>query len=188
MKFPYVHVAGDTLDFEVEVPDYPSTDGWTLKYYLNARFTTPTQAQIVITATANDDGTYQVQASPTDTADWKPGAYGWARRAEKVGAAQTLASSWEQGEFEVRQNPATATQGYDSRSHARKMLEAIEATLQGKASDDQKAYTIGSRSVDKFTPKELEAWRDYYRREVAAENAEAGLDSGRGARRLFASL
>jgi hypothetical protein len=50
MNFPFVQVAGDTLDMQVTVPDYPSTDGWTLKYRLTPRFSTPTQAPIDITA------------------------------------------------------------------------------------------------------------------------------------------
>src|SRR3954468_18180912 len=122
MNFPFVQVAGDTLDMQVTVPDYPSTDGWTLKYRLTPRFSTPTQAPIDITATANADGTYQLQKAPSDTG-WVPGAYGWARGVEKSGARQTLTSSEDQGEVQVRQNPATTAQGYDSRSHERKLLE-----------------------------------------------------------------
>ena len=45
-------IAGDTLDFSVTVPDYPATDGWTLKYRLTPQFSTPTQAPIVLTDVA----------------------------------------------------------------------------------------------------------------------------------------
>jgi hypothetical protein len=105
MNFPQVHVAGDTLDFEVSVPDYPSTDGWTLTYYLTPRFTSPTQAPISVAASANADGTYQVQRSPAQTAAWAAGAYGWARIVSKTGARQTLTGSEDQGEVLVRAIP-----------------------------------------------------------------------------------
>jgi hypothetical protein len=52
---------------------------------------------------------------------------------QKSGARQTLASSEDQGEVFVRADPARAPQGYDSRSHARKMLESIETALEGFA-------------------------------------------------------
>jgi hypothetical protein len=133
MNFPQVHVAGDTLDFQVSVPDYPSGDGWTLTYYLTPRFSTPVQARIPITAIANADGTYQVQASPAATAAWKAGAYGWARIVSKNGARQTLTGSEDQGEVLVRPDPTTATQGADTRSHAKKMLESIETALEAFA-------------------------------------------------------
>lgn len=189
MNFPYTHVAGDTLDFPVEVPDYPSSDGWTLKYYLVARFASPAQATITLTAAANADGSYQVQAAPGDTALWKVGAYGWSRLVEKSGARQTLTGSHEQGEVQILQDPASAAQGLDTRSHARKMLELLETTLQGKATRDQLEYQIHGRSLKRMTPKEIEEWRDKYRAEVAAEDAEARLNSGQpGAPRLLARL
>lgn len=189
MNFPYVHVAGDTLDFPVTVADYPSSDGWTLKYYLTPRFSTPAQAQVVLTAIANTDGTYQVQESPANTALWKPGAYGWARLVEKVGARQTLTGSENQGEVLVRQDPSAAVQGYDSRSHARKTLEAIEAVIEERATKDQEEYSIAGRSLKRTPLAELRAMRDDYRAEVAAEDAEERLNSGQaGGSRLLARL
>jgi hypothetical protein len=52
---------------------------------------------------------------------------------------------------------------YDDRSHARKMLDAIESLLESRASADVLEYTIGSRHLKKMSPKELTDWRDYYR-------------------------
>jgi hypothetical protein len=184
MNFPFVHVAGDTLDFQVTA-EYPSTDGWTLKYRLVPRFTTPTQAPITLTATGNADGTYQVQESPANTANWVPGAYGWFRWVEKVGARQTLTSSNDQGEVEVRKNPTAAAQGDDTRSHARKMLEAIEACLVNRASTTQRelvAYTIGSRSQtfdSEDSRAKLEELRATYLWQVADEDNRAGIAAGK---------
>src|SRR5712691_12530804 len=109
MNFPDTVVAGDTLDFTVSVPDYPATSGWTLKYRLTPRFAAPTQAAIVLTATASGVD-YSVQASPATTAAWSPGAYTWARWVEKAGARQTLSES---GQLEVKADPALTAQGFD---------------------------------------------------------------------------
>ncbi len=184
MNFPWVHTAGDTLDFEVDIPDYPSTDGWTLEYYLTARFSTPVQAQIVLTATGNADGTYQVQESPANTALWAAGTYGWHRLVTKAGARQTLTSSDDQGEMQVRANPVGAVQGTDTRSHVRKMLEAIEAVIESRASSTQRemvAYTIGTRSQE-FDKDESKAalieLHSKYKWLVANEDARARVASG----------
>lgn len=177
MNFPYVHVAGDTLDFQVDVSDYPSTDGWTLKYYLTPRFSAPVQSQIVLTASANADGSYQVQETPTNTAGWKPGAYGWARLVEKAGARQTLTGSEDQGEVEIRQNPATATQGHDTRSHERKMLEQVQTALLALNSG-VKSYTIGSRQVTYHDKADLIREESRLKWLVANEDARATIAAG----------
>jgi hypothetical protein len=180
-------IAGDTLEFTVEVTDYPASDGWTLKYRLTPRFSAPTQAPVTLTAATNADGkSYDITVAPATTAAWTAGFYTWARWVEKAGARQTLDES---GQLEVKSDPALTTQGHDARSHARKMLDAIEATLQGKATKDQRSYTIGSRSLERLSPEELEAWREKYRSEVAAEEAADRLDSGAsGGPRLYARL
>lgn len=139
-------VAGDTLDFPVSVPDFPSTDGWTLKYRLTPRFTSPVMAPVVLTALANADGSYQVQASPAATALWAAGFYTWARWVEKAGARQTLDES---GQLQVKPDPAATVQGFDSRSHPRKVLDAIVAVLEARATRTQRelvGQTIGIRS------------------------------------------
>jgi hypothetical protein len=184
MNFPQVHVAGDTLDFEVDVPDYPSSDGWTLTYYLTPRFSSPTQAQITITASANSDGSYQVQSSPTATAAWKPGAYGWARIVSKTGARQTLTGSDDQGELLVRTNPVGAAQGSDTRSHARKMLELIETALEAfGANPVMKSYAIGTRQYQRHEIPDLLVLRDRYRHDVASEIAAADIAAGQSSPR-----
>lgn len=179
------HIAGDTLDFQVSVPDYPSSAGWTLKYRLTPRFTTPTQAPITLTAIANADGTYQVQESPANTQNWVAGFYTWSRWVEKVGARQTLT---ERGQLEVRPNPAASAQGLDTRSVARKMLDAVEAMLANRSTQTQRelvSYTIGSRGQT-FDPndraslvKELSFWKWQVANEDAREKIAAGLPNPR---------
>jgi hypothetical protein len=181
MNFVETHIAGDTLDFQVAVPDYPSNAGWTLKYRLTARFASPAQAPIGITASANTDGTYQIQASPATTGQWAAGSYTWSRWVEKTGARQTLN---ERGQLEIRPDPSASAQGLDTRTHARKVLEAVEACLENRASTTQREmveYTIGSRG-QKFdaadTRASLVQLRSTYLWLVADEDAREKIAAG----------
>jgi hypothetical protein len=182
MNFVETLIAGDTLDFTVEVPEYPASDGWTLKYRLTPRFTTPTQTPIDLAATTNADGArYDIQAAPSTTAGWKAGSYTWARWVEKTGARQTLSES---GQLEIKADPALTAQGFDSRSHARKVLEAIKAVIESRASQTQREmveYAIGSRS-QKFDASESKAalleLHSKYKWLVANEDARDKIAAG----------
>ena len=170
-------VAGDTLDFLDTVDEYPPADGWTLKYQLIPRFTTPAQSPITITATTSGTD-YRVQAAAAVTAGWKPGAYTWARWVEKVGP---IRQSLGDGQLLVKQDPAAAVQGYDGRS----MWQQIKDTLEGAFRDFQggvrtKSYTIGSRSMTYSDHTEMIKLYNRACNEVRSEDAANRLDNGLG--------
>jgi hypothetical protein len=166
-------IAGDTLDFLDTVDEYPPADGWTLKYQLIPRFTTPAQSPITITATTSGTD-YRVQAAAGVTAGWKPGAYTWARWVEKAGP---IRQSLGEGQIVVKTDPAAAAQGYDGRSHARKMLDQINAAFEA-FQVGVKSYTIGSRQMTKQDIPEMLTLRDRYTAEVASEDDAAKIASG----------
>jgi len=167
-------IAGDTLDFIDSVPEYPPADGWTLKYQLIPRFTTPTQAPITITASTSGTD-YRVQAAAGITTGWKPGAYSWARWVEKAGP---IRQSLGAGQIIIKTDPALAVQGYDGRSDARRRLDEVETAIDALASGAVKAYTIGTRSMTKQDLPDMIVWRDRLAAEVASENAAAAMASG----------
>lgn len=163
-------VAGDTLEFLTSVDEYPPADGWTFKIRIAPRAVGATP----ITLTATTSGTeYLIQVAPATTANWTAGNYSWTSWVEKAGARYTV----ESGTLEILANPATATSS-DLRSHARVVLEAIEAVIEGRATKDQEEYTIGQRSLKRTPITDLLALRDKYRAEVfAEEQAESGAGS-----------
>lgn len=61
----------------------------------------------------------------------------------------------------------TNNENQTTKSHAEKMLEAIEATLEGRATDEYKSIKINNREISKHTFDELRRIRDYYRNEIA---------------------
>lgn len=180
-------IAGDTLDFTVSVDAYPATDGWTLKYRLTPRFTTPAQAPIVLTASAVGPD-YQIQVAPATTAAWMPGNYAWARWVEKVGARQSL----EEGQpLIIRADPATTAQGYDGRSQAAKAVDDLEAAMATFHSTGGrvKSYAIGSRQMEFESMQEIQNLLTFWRNKLTTEEANARLASGLpGSPRLLARL
>lgn len=162
-------IVGDTLQFDTDVPDYPASDGYTLTYRLVPRVS---GAAIEITASADGD-TYEVNVAAATTAAWTAGEYSWHSYVTLSGARYTVG----QGQITLKPNPATMS-AQDTRSHARKMLAAIEALLEGRSGSDIQAYTIHNRSITKMTVPELVKWRSYYQQQVRSEDAAASLANG----------
>jgi len=168
--------AGDTLNYSAQVPDYPASAGWSLKVRLAPRGTAVgSGAAVTLTATASGD-VYTVQASAALTATWAPGAWGWATWVEKAGERYTVA----QGQITVLPDSAALAGGTDTRTHAERTLEAIEAVIEGTAGRAHQEYEVAGRRL-KFTPiTELLVLRDRYRAEVRSQQAAAkGLPSGK---------
>ena len=170
-----VIIAGDTLDFTTSAPDYPASSGWSLKYRLAPR---STGTAIDITATASGDD-YAIQVTATATAAWAPGYYSWVAFVEKASERYTVGS----GQLEIRAASSTLAAGTDGRTHARKVLDAIEAVLEGRATKDQEEYAINGRSLKRTPIEELMKMRQLYRNEVAGEDAAANLAAGLGSAR-----
>lgn len=60
---------------------------------------------------------------------------------------------------------------------AEKMLQKIEALLEGKADSDVQAYSIAGRSLSRFSFGELQALRASYLREIAAHKKDKPLQT-----------
>ena len=72
------------------------------------------------------------------------------------------------------QNPPSDTLPADNRTHARKVLDAIEAVIVGTASSSTSEMTIAGRTLKHIPPRELLDLRDRYKQEVLQEEREAG--------------
>lgn len=162
--------AGDTLDFTTSVPDYPATEGWTLKYRLAPR---AAGTAIDITATADGDD-YDVQVAASTTASWAAGYYTWTAYVELGSERYTVG----RGQLQIRASSVTLAAATDGRTHARIVLDAINATIEGRATKDQQEYTIGNRSLKRTPLADLINLQQLYQAKVNAEdNAAAGRSS-----------
>lgn len=175
-KEPREIIAGDTIQWtrlDLETT-YPSGT-WTLKYAFRG---------ISVIAPALTG--YSVLIKAEDSAKIKPGEYWWDAYITK-GSGSTL-ERYRVGHGRMTVKPdLEGIQGqYDGRSHARKVLDAIEAVLENRATSDQLSYTIGAgnstRQLAMIPHSELLEFREKYRQEVrdeirAEEIAEAGFNA-----------
>jgi hypothetical protein len=168
-------IAGDTLNFTTAVADYPASEGWALTHRLIPRVS-GTPIELTSAADDEDPNLHRTQATAAVTALWTAGDYSWVAYAVKDDERYTVG----QGAIEILADPGEAA-ALDLRSHALKMLEAIETWLESR--DPRVAeYEIAGRRM-KYTPTaDLIALRDRYRREVRSEEDAARINAGLGAR------
>ena len=176
---PTKFVAGDTVCWSKTLADYPADE-----YELSYAFVKDGE-QFTVTCTA--DGTDHYAEMDTTESDVDPGEYRWQSYATDLGDSERYFVA--SGLTEVVANYAAASSGFDARTDAETMLDALNATLVGKASQDQLMLSIQGRTLQRLTPAELLKWRDTMKSEVRRqrmeEKAAQGLDLGNKIRVRF---
>lgn len=157
--------AGDTAKWLKSLPDYPASDGWALSYEL----VSATQRYDFSATAEGDDHLVTVPAATTAT--WAAGGYDYRARASKAGEVYTV------GTGRITVKPAFSA-AVDARSQARRTLEAINATLEGRADSATAEYQIGDRRLKYIPVAELIALQSRYERLVADEDAAASVAAG----------
>lgn len=168
-------VAGDTLTFTRNFSDYPSSDGWQLKYTLIS-----SAAAKSFEASAQPDGSFLVNVAGTTTTSWPAGRFTLVEYVVKDTQRFTL----NREPFIVVADLAGASTPIDTRSHARKMLDAINAWFEKKLPNAGKVMLDGLR-IDSHPIPDLLKLRDRYLVEVQREELAA---SGRSAPKIRASF
>ena len=173
---PATLVAGDTWIWQRSglASDYPVAL-YTLNYSIQREgdVAAPT---VFVAITIGD--IYKVTVAAATTAAKLAGTWRWVSYMVRTSDAARVAVG--SGVFTVKPNPAAA---YDARSHAVKILAAIESLIEGRAASDVNSYSIAGRSLTKLSVDDLLRWRAHYKREVRRErdaaNAAAGRATGR---------
>lgn len=176
MPEPTTIRAGDSLYWTAgpyKLPDGTTATpdgGWTLTYRL---YSSDGTAQVA--ADALDGTRWAVSVPAATTAAWATGVWRWTAQVSAGTDRYTVA----EGTWTVTPDPATAGPT-DARSHARRVLDAIEAVIEGRASQDQMAYQIAGRRLDRTPLPDLLLLRDRYRAEVLREEQAERLARGLG--------
>jgi hypothetical protein len=169
--------AGDTWAWTRDLPDYPAAS-WTLTYLLySAAGVWP------ITATADGD-THSVAATPGETSQIPAGRYDWTASVSDGTDRYQVGS----GVIQVLPDLSSAA-SYDGRSHARRMLDSINAIMEGRASSgdlDVVKSAFGDRGVD-YDLNALIKMRQQYAAAVRAEDDAARIARGAQSSRLIAT-
>lgn len=165
--------AGDTVRFRRDDLSslYPQTEGYELKYH----FQRAGGAIDTVTASWDAEGWLITVAA----SGWAPGARSWSAVVTHGSyGRRTIAS----GTVIVLPDPTVVDANFDPRSHARKVLDAIEAVIERRASKTHEETTLSDgRQVKSIPHAELMKLRSHYAALVAGEERQA--DQRRGLRR-----
>lgn len=140
-----------------------SISDYTIKLYL----INSSEKHIFTADTTNGYAEFEIDT--TDTAAISVGKYQYSYVA--IDNSTSDITEIEKGYVEVTANIYTLATS-DIRTHARVALDAIEAVLENRATVDQQSYSINNRQLVRMTIKDLLYFRDYYKGEVAREEAE----------------
>lgn len=164
---PKVIKAGLTLDLTATLTAYPAPD-WALSVLLRGL------QSIDLTATA-EGNQHRITVDAATTSNWQPGDYWFSVRVTD-GATVTEV---DEGTLTITPDLANVAAGFDGRNHVQKVLAAIEAVIEGRATIDQQRYRINNRELERTPIGDLLRLRSQYRDELrklkAAEKGQSLL-------------
>ena len=168
MNAPKEIIAGFTYEWQETFSQYPaSTYGLTATFILNTYGNT----RYTVTAVANGDG-FSFTIPATVSADFTAGNYKLYLFVT-LGAAKYLVGNQD---VVIKANPLTATG--DTRSHIQKVLDAIEAVLENRATQEYQSMSINGYSITQMSPEELLKLRSYYKNELRKANNLDRINNG----------
>lgn len=174
-QVPDTLIAGDTWEWTRTLSDYPAGT-WTGVYYFE-------KADANFSASATASGTdFAVTVAAATTAAYRSGKYRWRFLVTSGSVRNTVEEGW----LEVLPDPAAAG-NVDHRTTARVMLDNIETYLRDPTNIAAASYSIGGRSLSRWSRSELIAERSRLQQEVRSEEAVERTAAGLGnPRRLYA--
>jgi len=151
------------------VTDYP-TDQYALTYEFHCD--TGGGGNHKFTVTASETSTaYVVEVSSVTTAGYNAHQYKWYAFITRTSDSQRVAV--DNGITTLVVNYADSNA--DVRTHAKKVLDSIQAVIENRATVDQSSFTIAGRSLSRMTIDELFMVRDRYRAEYNEEVKKARI-------------
>lgn len=157
-------IAGDTWGWISEVP---VVEGVNLAVFLRLK----SGGNPVVIDAVTEDNRRVLRMQPRHSARIIPGLYLWT----EIATRPADGARWTANEGRVDISPDPAASGGDMRSHAERILEAIDARLVGRVTEDCDAYTIEGRSITRTPLDVLMRVRGVYARQVAAQNGRGGV-------------
>ena len=150
--------------------DYPPSS-YALSY--SARLQGAGSTNISITASEIGDN-YVVEVASNTTVSYTAGTYSWSAFITRSSDSQRILI--DSGEWEIRTNLATSTA--DPRTHAEKMVDHLESTLESLAQKLTTSYSVSDRSNTLTSMEDVRNPLDYYKGKVKSEISKARVKSG----------
>lgn len=172
LSVPSTLRAGDSWSLSAAPAFYPGPD-WVLTWVLvNAGATTPIEA-----VWDSEAEVHNFTLTPTESAAYSAGRYSWYLIATNT--TDSLRATIEEGVVDVLPDPLTADP-VAAPSHARRMLQALEATVESRATDGD-SDMVRAACRDRQVEYDMAGWlklRALYANQVAAEQAAADRAAG----------
>lgn len=150
--------------------DYP-TASYSLSYEFNL-IDGATVSNFTLTASESNNE-YVIES--TNTTSYAKGEYNWIAYITRSSDSARIKIG--EGFTEIQDNYATTTNSV--RSHAKKVLDAIEAVIENRATMDQSSMSIAGRSLSRLTVDELMTFRDRYKTEYLKEIKKARIKNNK---------
>lgn len=157
--------AKNTVAFTVSPAEYPSSEGWTVKWELAG----PSQASV--TATTSGDGYLVTLDSASNTLT--PGTYAWTLSASKT-SPTAVRYTIDSGYVNVLADPGSASAG-DQQLTDEAELALLNTAIAARLRGDVARYSIGDRSLEKIDLAELRRMRAALREKIARRKRGGGL-------------
>lgn len=164
MIFPEKFIAGETISAELDLSDYPASEWELTVIALSVSGNIALESEAVA-----DDDTFVLDI---DTSSLAAGDYSYQAKVIQGTEIHYV----ETGSFVVAANlfdqvgSSGNVTSLDIRTHAQKMLVAIEALLEGRASREHKSIKQNGKELYKHSFAELTELRDYYKSEITRAN------------------
>ena len=150
--------------------DYPPSS-YLLSY--NARLQGAGSTAISITASESGHD-YLVEVASATTASYTAGTYSWSAYITRSSDSQRI--QIDSGDFVIKTNLASDTS--DPRTHAEKMVDYLESTLESLAQKLTTSYSVSDRSNTLASMEDVRNQLDYYKGKVKSEVNKARVKSG----------
>ena len=151
------------------VTDYP-TDQYALTYEFHCYSGGGGNHQFTITATETTLA-YVVEVASTVTDNYTAHQYKWYAFITRTSDSERVAV--DEGMTTLVANYADTNA--DLRTHAKKVLDAVQAVIENRATIDQSSFSIAGRSLSRMSIDELFTVRDRYRAEYNEEVKKARI-------------
>jgi hypothetical protein len=151
------------------VSDYP-TASYALTYEFHCDSGGGGSHQFTITATETTDA-YIVEVDSSTTAAYNAHEYKWYAYITRSSDSERVA---------VDSGMSTLVANYadtnaDLRTHAKKVLDAVQAVIENRATIDQSSFSIAGRSLSRMSIDELHSLRDRYEAKYNKELQKAKI-------------
>ena len=123
---------------------------------------------------AND--TYYIESASSSTTGYAVGDYIWEAYITKTSSSNRIMV--DSGRTTITENLANTTA--DLRSHAKKVLDALQAVIENRSTMDQSSMSIAGRSLSRMSVDELLKFRDRYKAEYLKEIKLARIRNKQG--------